>query len=106
MASQLTTRAIPLLDLRRQFDPIREEVMSEVERVIESQRFILGEDVERFERNFAEYCGSPHGIGCGSGTDALELALLALDIGPGDEVLTVPYSFFATAGAIMAVGRR
>jgi dTDP-4-amino-4,6-dideoxygalactose transaminase len=106
MASQLTTRAIPLLDLRRQFDPIRVEVMREVERVIESQRFILGDDVERFERNFAAYCGTAHAIGCASGTDALELALLALDIGPGDEVLTVPYSFFATAGAILSVGAK
>jgi dTDP-4-amino-4,6-dideoxygalactose transaminase len=103
---QLTTRAIPLLDLRRQFDPIRDEVMREVERVIESQRFILGEDVERFERNFAKYCGTAHAVGCASGTDALELALLALDIGPGDEVLTVPYSFFATAGAILSVGAK
>ncbi len=106
MASQVRTRAIPLLDLRRQFDPIRAEVMREVERVIESQRFILGEDVERFERNFAEYCGAAHAVGCASGTDALELALLALDIGPGDEVLTVPYSFFATAGAILSVGAK
>lgn len=104
VASQLSIRAIPLLDLRRQFDPIREQVMREVERVIESQRFILGEDVERFEHNFAGYCGTSHAVGCASGTDALELALLALDIGPGDEVLTVPYSFFATAGAILTVG--
>jgi dTDP-4-amino-4,6-dideoxygalactose transaminase len=106
MASPISTRAIPLLDLRRQFDPIRAEVMMEVERVIESQRFILGEDVERFERNFAAYCRVEHAIGCASGTDALELALLALDIGPGDEVLTVPYSFFATAGAILTIGAK
>jgi dTDP-4-amino-4,6-dideoxygalactose transaminase len=106
MASQLTTRAIPLLDLRRQFDPIRDEVMQEVERVIESQRFILGDDVDRFERNFAAYCGATHAIGCASGTDALELAFLALGIGPGDEVLTVPYSFFATAGAILSIGAK
>ena len=106
MASQLTARAIPLLDLRRQFDPIRAEVMREVERVIESQHFILGDDVERFERNFAAYCGTAYAIGCASGTDALELALLALDIGPGDEVLTVPYSFFATTGAILSVGAK
>ena len=106
MASQLTTRAIPLLDLRRQFASIRAEVMREVERVIESQRFILGEDVERFEQNFAAYCGTAHAIGCASGTDALELALLALDIGPGDEVLTVPYSFFASTGAILAIGAK
>ncbi len=105
MASQNATRAIPLLDLRRQFDPIRDEVMREVERVIESQQFILGEDVERFERNFRGLLRTTdHAIGCASGTDALELALLALDIGPGDEVLTVPYSFFATAGAILSVG--
>ncbi len=95
-----------MLDLRRQFDPIREEVMREVERVIESQRFILGDDVERFEQSFAKYCRTEHAIGCASGTDALELALMALDIGPGDEVLTVPYSFFATAGAIMTIGAK
>jgi dTDP-4-amino-4,6-dideoxygalactose transaminase len=106
MASQLSTRAIPLLDLRRQFDSIREEVMREVERVIESQRFILGDDVERFERNFAAYSGTEYAIGCASGTDALELALMALDIGPGDEVLTVPYSFFATVGAILTIGAK
>jgi dTDP-4-amino-4,6-dideoxygalactose transaminase len=106
MASELTTRAIPLLDLRRQFDPIRDEVMREVERVIESQRFVLGDDVERFERNFADYCGTAHAVGCGSGTDAIELALLALGIGLGDEVLTVPYSFFATVGAILSVGAK
>ena len=106
LASQVTARAIPLLDLRRQFDPIRDEVMREVERVIESQRFILGEDVERFESNFGAYCSVEHAIGCASGTDALELALLALGIGPGDAVLTVPYSFFATAGAILAVGAK
>ena len=104
MTTPVTSRAIPLLDLRRQFDPIRDEVMREVARVIESQRFILGEDVERFERHFAEYCRTAYAVGCASGTDALELALLALDIGPGDEVLTVPYSFYATAGAVMSVG--
>jgi len=104
MGTPVTTRAIPLLDLRRQFDPIRDEVMKEVARVIESQYFILGPDVEKFERNFAAYSGAKYAIGCASGTDALELALMALDIGPGDEVLTVPYSFFATAGAIVTVG--
>jgi dTDP-4-amino-4,6-dideoxygalactose transaminase len=106
MSTPVTNRAVPLLDLKRQFDPIRDEVMREVERVIESQRFILGDDLERFERNFAAYCRTDHAVGCASGTDALELALLALDIGPGDEVLTVPYSFFATAGAILSLGAK
>lgn len=97
-------RQIPLLDLRAQHRHIREEVLKEVVRVIDSQRFILGEDVQRLEREIAAYCHSPFAIGCASGSDALLLALLALDIGPGDEVLTTPYTFFATAGAISHAG--
>ncbi len=97
-------RQIPLLDLRAQHRHIREEVLAEVVRVIDSQKFILGEDVERIEREIAAYCQAPFAIGCASGSDALLLALLALDIGPGDEVLTTPYTFFATAGAISHAG--
>ena len=104
MSTQVPVRAVPLLDLRRQFDAIRSEVMREVERVIESQRFILGDDVEKFEKNFADYSGSKHAIGCASGTDALMLGLMALNVGPGDEVITSPYSFFATASSIYRLG--
>jgi len=106
MAMKAGVRTIPLLDLTRQYQPLRETIQAAVTRVIESQRFILGPDVERFEQRFAEYCGARYAIGCASGTDALELALMAAGIGPGDEVLTVPFTFFATAGAIMSAGGR
>src|SRR5579862_3993560 len=100
MAIRADVRAIPLLDLTRQYQPLREPIQAALARVCESQRFILGAEVEHFEQRFAVYCGARFGIGCASGTDALELALMALDIGPGDEVLTVPFTFFATVGAI------
>jgi dTDP-4-amino-4,6-dideoxygalactose transaminase len=106
MAIKARVRSIPLLDLTRQFQPLREPIQTAISAVIESQRFILGAGVEHFEQRFAEYCGARYAIGCASGTDALELALMAMDIGPGDEVLTVPFSFFATAGAIMSAGAR
>ena len=106
MAIKADVRAIPLLDLTRQYQPLREPIQAALARVIESQRFILGAGVEHFEQRFAAYCGARFAIGCASGTDALELALMALDIGPGDEVLTVPFTFFATAGAIMSTGAR
>src|SRR6476646_1489448 len=99
-------RAIPLLDLTRQYRQLREPVQTALTRVMESQRFILGDAVEHFEQRFAAYCGARYAIGCASGTDALELALMAADIGPGDEVLTAPFTFFATAGAIMSAGAR
>ena len=106
MAIKAGVRAIPLLDLTRQYQPLREPMQAALARVIEAQRFILGPEVERFEQRFAAYCGARYAIGCASGTDALELALMAADIGPGDEVLTVPFTFFATAGAIMSAGAR
>lgn len=93
-----------MLDLRAQYRSIREEVMQAVSAVFDSQGFIMGEQVAALEKEVAGYCQSPHAVGCASGTDALILALLALDIGPGDEVLTVPYSFFATASSIARVG--
>jgi dTDP-4-amino-4,6-dideoxygalactose transaminase len=99
-------KQIPLLDLRAQYVCIREEVSREMARIIESQRFVLGEEVEIFEREIAAYCRVQHAVACASGSDALLLALVALGIGPGDEVLTVPYTFFATAGEIVHAGAR
>jgi len=97
-------RKVPLLDLQAQHRQIRDEVLKEVVRVIDSQKFILGEDVKKLEDEVAVYCSSKYAIGCASGSDALVLALMALDVQPGDEVLTTPYSFFATAGAVSRVG--
>ncbi|HWQ36249.1 MAG TPA: DegT/DnrJ/EryC1/StrS family aminotransferase [Blastocatellia bacterium] len=97
---------VPLLDLRAQHQTIRAEVMAAVERVFENQTFVLGAEVSEFEKSAAEYCRVKHAIGCASGSDALLLALMAYDIGPGDEVITVPFTFFATAGAIARTGAR
>ena len=95
---------IPLLDLRRQYDTIREEVMKVTEEVYESQIFILGKKVSDFEENFASYCQSSHAVGVSSGTDALLEALMVAGIGAGDEVIVPAYSFFATAGVVARLG--
>jgi dTDP-4-amino-4,6-dideoxygalactose transaminase len=100
----VTEKQIPLLDLKAQHKTIREEVLAAMVKVIDSQKFILGEEVKKFEAEIAAYCGTRFAIGCASGSDALILALMALEIGPGDEVLTTPFTFFATAGAISRVG--
>ena len=97
-------RQIPLLDLRAQHKQIREEVLAEITRVVDSQKFILGDEVKALETEIAAYSGAKHAVGCASGSDALSLALMALEIRPGDEVLTTPYTFFATAGAISRAG--
>lgn len=97
-------RPIPLIDLVGQFQTIESEVMAAVSRVFTEQKFILGEEVVLFETEMADYCDSREAIGCASGTDALLLALMALDLEPGDEVITSPYTFFATGSSIHRLG--
>jgi len=97
---------VPLLDLKAQFAQIRAEVMPLIEQVCTTQQFILGENVRGFEQEIARYCGAPFGVGVSSGTDALLLAMMALGIGAGDEVVTSPFTFFATAGTIARTGAR
>jgi len=98
--------AFDFLDLRAQFASIREEVMAAVTRVLESQYFILGPEVRLFEEEVAAKLGAKFAVGCASGTDALVLSLMAAGIGPGDEVITTPFSFIATAGSIAHVGAK
>jgi dTDP-4-amino-4,6-dideoxygalactose transaminase len=104
MTTPLTERSIPLLDLNAQHIGIRDEILAAVTRVIDAQKFILGDEVKQLEQSIAPYCGAQYAIGCASGSDALFLTLLALDIQPGDEVITTPYTFFATVGAICRAG--
>ena len=97
---------IPLLDLTAQYKSIRWEVRTAIDRVCESQVFILGPEVSAFEHEIASFCGAEHAIGVSSGTDALLVALMAAGVGAGDEVITSPFTFFATAGVIARLGAR
>lgn len=104
VAAETPITEVPLLDLKTQYRSIKDEVRSAIDRVVEDQRFILGPEVEAFEREIAEYCGSKFAIGVSSGTDALLVSLMALGVSPGDEVVTTPFTFFATVGTILRVG--
>jgi dTDP-4-amino-4,6-dideoxygalactose transaminase len=95
---------VPLLDLRPQYAALRSEIDSAIARVVESQHFVLGPEVEAFEREVADYCGVPDAVGVGSGSDALLLAMMALGVQPGDQVLCPSYTFFATAGSVVRLG--
>ena len=106
---ECTTRQytpVPLLNLKAQYATIRDEVRAAIDRVLEAQIFILGPEVEALEREIAAYCQCAHGVGVSSGTDALLVSLMAIGIKPGDEVITTPFTFFATAGAIARLGAR
>ncbi len=95
---------VPLLDLGPQIRLLRSEIIEAVTRVIDSTRYILGPEVLSFEKNVAAYCQADFGVGVSSGTDALVMTLMAMEIGPGDKVITTPYTFFATMGAVLRVG--
>ncbi|MEY3460189.1 MAG: UDP-2-acetamido-2-deoxy-3-oxo-D-glucuronate aminotransferase, partial [Planctomycetota bacterium] len=97
---------VPFIDLVAQYGTIRSEVREAVDRCFETQTFILGDEVAQLENEIAAYCDSAFAIGCASGTDALILALLAAGVEPGDEVITSPFTFFASAGAIHRIGAR
>ncbi|MEW4568781.1 DegT/DnrJ/EryC1/StrS family aminotransferase [Tautonia sp. JC769] len=98
--------SVPALDLKAQYRTIRDEVEPIVQELLESQMFVLGPNVAALEAELAAYCGASHAVGCASGTDALLLPLMAWGIGPGDEVITTPFTFFATAGVIWRLGAR
>jgi dTDP-4-amino-4,6-dideoxygalactose transaminase len=99
-------KRVPLLDLQAQYQTIRDEVRAAVDRVFDAQHFVLGAEVQALEEEIARYSQTKFAIGCASGSDALLLALMSCEVGAGDEVITTPFSFFATAGAITRLGAR
>ncbi len=104
MNNSTPVTTVPLLDLRSQYQSVRDEVRTAMDRVLESQQFILGPEVEALEEEIAQYCGCKYAIGVSSGTDALLVSLMALGVSSGDEVLTTPFSFFATVGSVLRLG--
>jgi len=100
------TMTVPLVDLKQQYLKIKPEILDAVAKVFESTQFVLGQEVTAFEEEFAHYCGARYGIAVNTGTSALHLALLAAGVGPGDEVITVPFTFVATTAAIVYCGAR
>src|SRR3954452_5531073 len=100
------TMNVKLLDLQAQYLPIRNEIRRAIDEVCDAQALILGPHVEKFEKNLASYCQTKHAIGGSRGTDALLGSLMALGVGPGDEVICPPFTFFATAGSIARLGAR
>ncbi|MEN6625162.1 MAG: DegT/DnrJ/EryC1/StrS family aminotransferase [Candidatus Sumerlaeia bacterium] len=104
MNAPTSNQPIPLLDLKAQHATIADDIRAAYDRVIAAQAFIMGHEVEAFEKEVGQWIGIPHAIGCASGSDALLLALMALDLEPGDEVITSPYTFFATVSAITRNG--
>jgi len=101
-----TAAEVPMLDLSRQYASLRGEVLAAITRVCDSQRYILGEEVAAFEKEFAAVCATSEAVGCSSGTDGLWLALAAAGVGAGDTVITTPFSFFATASSVLRAGAR
>src|SRR5947207_9933776 len=106
MTTTKTAMNIPLVNLKAQFRPLRAEMLASLERILDSQQFVLGPEVKSLEEEIANYSQVKHAIGCASGSDALLLALMALDVKPGDEIITSPFTFFATGGAIARLGAR
>ena len=98
-------KTVPLLDLKAQYATIRAEIREAIDRVCETQHFIMGPEVKALEEEVGAFCGARYAIGMSSGTDALLAALMAIGLQPGDEVITTPFTFFATVGAIVALGR-
>ena len=103
-AEKQSAMKVPLIDLGPQHRLLREELLAAIQRVLDSQQFVLGSEVRTFEEGIAKYCQTQHAIGCASGSDALLLAMMALDLKAGDEVITSPFTFFATGAAIARVG--
>src|SRR6476620_6204397 len=98
--------SIPFLDLKAQYNSIKREIDAAIQRILDTTQFVRGDEVAGFERDFAAYCGAKHAIAVNSGTSALHLALLAAGVGPGDEVITIPFTFVATVSAICYSGAK